>query len=93
MGKRKTAGEAREDSDRQCVLNVPADEEGAPRKKHKKNKHKKKARSRAEEGSSRVVEAEPGVRPLTLKIKLGKKRSEARERYGVSACGRAVSVQ
>ena len=90
MGKRKTAGEAREDSDRQCVLDVPADEEGAPRKKHKKNKHKKKARSREEEGSSR---AEPGVRPLTLKIKLGKKRSEARERYGVSACGRAVSVQ
>ena len=46
-------------------------EEGSSRKKHKKNKHKKKSKTREEEG--RVVEAEPGGRPLTLKIKLGGK--------------------
>ena len=45
--------------------------EGISRKKHKKNKHRKKVKARDDE--NRVVEAEPGVRPLTLKIKLGGK--------------------
>jgi hypothetical protein len=66
MGKRKTTS---------------AEGEGVPRKKHKKNKHKKKGRIREEE-SSRVVEAGPGVRPLTLKIKLGKKPVESEEDEG-----------
>lgn len=44
--------------------------EGGSHKKHKKNKHKK-AKARGDE--SRVAEAQPGVRPLTLKIKLGGK--------------------
>ena len=48
------------------------DGEGSSHRKHKKNKHKKKAKIREEDGS-RVVEAEPGERPLTLKIKLGRK--------------------
>ena len=51
--------------------------EGSSRKKHKKNKHKKKAKTRDD---GRVVGAEPGVRPLTLKIKLGRKPSPATER-------------
>lgn len=59
---------------------VTADEE-SPRKKHKKNKHKKRraredvACEEEEAAEERVmeVEAAPGGRPLTLKIKLGGK--------------------
>lgn len=59
-----------------ALLYDTAEGDDVGRKKHKKNKHKKKARSREGESKTRVVEAEPGVRPLTLKIKLGKKPIE-----------------
>lgn len=55
-----------------CVIDTG---EANPHKKHKKNKHKKKSKSRVvEDDSSSVVE--PGGRPLTLKIKLGRKPVE-----------------
>lgn len=64
------------------------------RKKHKKNKHKKKARSREGESKTRVVEAEPGVRPLTLKIKLGKKPIESEEEeQEVSSVGEDIAEE
>ena len=56
-----------------------AENEGSSYKKHKKNKHKKKIKAYEDE-SRRVVEAEPGGRPLTLKIKLGRKTSLSVER-------------
>ena len=90
MGKRKTTSGEFEASGGIwifVVFTTAEGEERVPRKKHKKNKHKKKGRIREEE-SSRVVEAGPGVRPLTLKIKLGKKPVERQLRY---CCPQSVS--